>query len=249
VDIATPGAVPPTIDTNGFELYFYKLQAPLTALLRREDDVAVAFRYFGALEFSDSETSIEVDAFVARKKLRQRVRGLQAEPMLALEDLTDDGALDVYDGLYVPGGHAPKVDLLHSAAFGTVLRHFHERGKPTALICHAPVTLLATVDGFSPDRALTEEQLEAFPYRGYDVTIGNVTEEQILEDFLYLRGDRLAFYVEPQLEAAAMNVNPGHRIPAFRQVVVDRELLTGANPASTDELAEVFVAALDARLQ
>ncbi len=44
--------------------------------------------------------------------------------------------LDQYDAVFVPGGHGPMMDLLDDPDAGTVLRHFHETSKPTAVLCH-----------------------------------------------------------------------------------------------------------------
>jgi len=53
--------------------------------------------------------------------------------------------LDGYAGLFFPGGHAPAVDLMQDAEVGTILRHFHERAKPTALLCHGPIAVAAAM--------------------------------------------------------------------------------------------------------
>jgi len=37
-------------------------------------------------------------------------------------------------------------DLWKDRSLRTVLRHFHANAKPTALICHAPIALLAAMD-------------------------------------------------------------------------------------------------------
>ncbi len=56
-----------------------------------------------------------------------------------------EGGLDGYDGVFVPGGHAPAVDLMQDPDVGTILRHFHEAAKPTALLCHGPVAVAAAM--------------------------------------------------------------------------------------------------------
>ncbi len=55
-----------------------------------------------------------------------------------LRSIVDEG-LDNYAGVFVPGGQAPIVDLMQDPDLGEILRHFHERGKPTALLCHGPI--------------------------------------------------------------------------------------------------------------
>jgi putative intracellular protease/amidase len=250
VEVATPGAAIPTIDANNFEPYMYKVIAPLRWRERRDEDLAVATKYFGRLRFSSNEVGDDARRFVEQAKVAQR--GLAETPMRSLEAIANDPrALARYDAIYVPGGHAPKVDLLYSAAFAKILRAFHAAGKPTALICHAPVTLLSTLPGWRHDVTPNAAARARFPYAGYRVAVGNVAEEKILENFLYLKGENLEFYVAPQLEEVSMKVNPGFasipRVPSTTEVVVDRELLTGGNPASTDRLATELVKALARR--
>ncbi|MDD4868562.1 MAG: type 1 glutamine amidotransferase domain-containing protein, partial [Mycobacterium sp.] len=70
-----------------------------------------------------------------------------------IEDVArDTDRLAGFDAVFVPGGHAPLVDLLHRDAFtddslnddfGALLRYFHDQQRTTALICHAPAALAA----------------------------------------------------------------------------------------------------------
>ena len=53
--------------------------------------------------------------------------------------------LDQYDAVFVPGGHGPMIDLLDDPDAGTVMRHFHETSKPTAVLCHGPISLLSAL--------------------------------------------------------------------------------------------------------
>lgn len=47
--------------------------------------------------------------------------------------------------IFIPGGHAPMMDLMQSKDLGKMLRTFHEKGKPTAMICHGPVAALSAL--------------------------------------------------------------------------------------------------------
>ena len=69
--------------------------------------------------------------------------------------------LDGYAGLFVPGGHAPAVDLMQDADMGAVLHHFHKAGKPTALLCHAPVATAAAMPHAREFRAEEAAELRA----------------------------------------------------------------------------------------
>src|SRR5262249_24127935 len=61
-----------------------------------------------------------------------------------LSSVSNEG-LDGYAGVFVPGGQAPVVDLMQDPVVGGILRHFHEASKPTALLCHGPIALIAAM--------------------------------------------------------------------------------------------------------
>ena len=52
---------------------------------------------------------------------------------------------DGYAGVFVPGGQAPVVDLMQDPDVGEILRHFHQHSKPTALLCHGPIAVVAAM--------------------------------------------------------------------------------------------------------
>ena len=61
-----------------------------------------------------------------------------------IKDVIASG-LDQYDAVFVPGGHGPMIDLLDDPDAGIVMRHFHETSKPTAVLCHGPISLLSAL--------------------------------------------------------------------------------------------------------
>lgn len=162
--------------------------------------------------------------------------------MLASEKLRNPVPLEAvvsadYTGLFVPGGHAPMVDLARSATLGRILRAFHAAGKPTGVLCHGPAALLAAL----PHR---DEAGRPWPYRGYRMAIFTKLEERVSETFFlggevpYLIDEKLA-EAGGVLDTSFVNpISPGHAIR-------DRELITGQNPYSAEPFAEVLVEALD----
>jgi hypothetical protein len=42
-----------------------------------------------------------------------------------------DDELNTFDGVFIPGGHAPLTDLGDNPELGRILLHFHSKGKPT----------------------------------------------------------------------------------------------------------------------
>lgn len=161
-----------------------------------------------------------------------------------------DGGLEVYAGVFVPGGHAPTVDLMQDSDAGVILRHFHDAGKPTALLCHGPVALVAAMPRarelraalISGDQARATEWAKGWPFAGYTMTVFSGSEEKTAEATL-LHG-KLYFDMPEALRAAGGEVttNPADFEP---NVVVDRELITGQNPNSDRQIAAKFIEVLD----
>jgi putative intracellular protease/amidase len=78
--------------------------------------------------FGGSEAKLQ-DYF----KFRDSLTGLRNPTRIS--DVIASG-LDQYDAVFVPGGHGPMEDLLDDPDAGTVMRHFHQTSKPTAVLCH-----------------------------------------------------------------------------------------------------------------
>lgn len=160
-----------------------------------------------------------------------------------------DGGLDGYAGLFVPGGHAPVVDLMQDAEMGTILRHFHGAGKPTALLCHGPVAAIAAMPGarefraalIAGDEVTAEDLAVGWVYAGYRMTVFSASEEAWAEENVL--GGKLYFDMPKALRLAGGEVttNPVDFAP---NVVIDRELITGQNPGSDQLVAASLVRAL-----
>lgn len=160
-----------------------------------------------------------------------------------------DGGLDGYAGVFVPGGHAPAVDLMQDRDAGEILRHFHAAAKPTALLCHGPVVVAAALADAPAFRAALVAGDDAgaatlakdWIYAGYRMTVFSASEEKIAEEHL-LKGE-LYFDMPRALRLAGGDVSVTSTNFASN-VVVDRELITGQNPASDHALAAALIDAL-----
>ncbi|MGW4772140.1 type 1 glutamine amidotransferase domain-containing protein [Nocardia sp. NPDC004278] len=133
---------------------------------------------------------------------------------LAEADLAD------YDAVFYPGGHGPMEDLAVDATSGELLSAALDSGKPLAVVCHAPAALLA---------ATKADGSNAFA--GYALTgFTNVEETQagFADKAKWLLQDRLVEIGADFREADPWTPN----------VVVDRNLITGQNPASSAGVAE-----------
>jgi putative intracellular protease/amidase len=203
------------------------------------------------------EASDTVDHFGGDQAAYDRARSFFANsrPMNDVRTLRAviEGGLDRFAGVFVPGGHAPAVDLMQDEDAGTVLRHFHEAAKPTALLCHGPVAVLAALPGARAYRAAlvagdttkAAELAEGWIYAGYRMTVFSASEEKVAEKHL-LKGE-LYFDMPSALKLAGGDVSVTSTDFAAN-VVVDRELITGQNPASDHQLAAALIDALNRSL-
>jgi putative intracellular protease/amidase len=203
-------------------------------------------------EHSDSAEFFGKDpkALAAIKELRDSIATYKRPRTIA--DVVREG-LDGYVGVFFPGGHAPMGDLLKDADVGAVLRHFHAKGKPTGLICHGPVSLLAAakepaqlVEAIASGDVAEQKRLaEGWPYAGYRVAVFSRPEEQTAEQggkAGFLKG-YVRFYPDDALRAAGATVDVDE--PWKSHVVRDRELITGQQPNSDDAFAVQYLAALE----
>lgn len=137
-----------------------------------------------------------------------------------------DEELKTFAAVFIPGGHAPLVDLGGDEELGRILRYFHGENKPTAAICHGPLALLST-------RKVGDGE---FVYKGYEITCWSDAEEKVMETLLRGEIDK----VESQLrDAGAVMVEGGRE--KLGKTTLCRELLTGGNPLAAEELGERFV--------
>ncbi|MEG0281125.1 MAG: type 1 glutamine amidotransferase domain-containing protein [Morganella sp. (in: enterobacteria)] len=150
-----------------------------------------------------------------------------------------------YAGLFIPGGHAPLIDLSTNADVGKLLSHFHAAAKPTAAICHGPIALLAAQDNpMGYEKSMIDGKQGAaknWIYSGYKMTIFSDAEEKVFEQSL--NGEKLRYYPAQAMTQAGGKMN--FATAWTPNVVTDRELITGQNPFSDKALAKTFIAALN----
>ncbi|OBH11396.1 type 1 glutamine amidotransferase domain-containing protein [Mycobacterium sp. E1747] len=133
-----------------------------------------------------------------------------------------DARLEDYDAVYYPGGHGPMEDLWQDADSGRLLTAALASGKPLAIVCHAPVAMLATRrNGVSP-------------FAGYQVTAFTNDEE----DAVGLR-EKARWTAEDELVKMGVDFSRGELWKPY--TLRDRNLFTGQNPASAGPLAKEFM--------
>ncbi len=159
--------------------------------------------------------------------------------------------LDQYDAVFVPGGHGPMIDLLDDPNAGIVLRHFHETSKPTAVLCHGPISLLSALPNSwefvaalaAGDVAGAHAKAQGWIYGGYKMTIFTTAEEQQREPLEI--GGKVLFYPDFALQTAGGDVS---EVAAWGSYALqDRELISGQNPFSDEAVLKLLLAALSAK--
>jgi putative intracellular protease/amidase len=125
-----------------------------------------------------------------------------------------------YAAVFYPGGHGPMEDLAVDADSGKLLTAALESGKPLAVVCHAPAALLAATGS---DGSNT--------FAGYTLT-GFTNAEEAQAGF----ADKAKWLLQDRLVEIGADFREG--APWAPNVVVDRNLITGQNPASSAGVAE-----------
>jgi putative intracellular protease/amidase len=159
--------------------------------------------------------------------------------------------LDQYDAVFVPGGHGPMMDLLDDPDAGTVMRHFHKTSKPTAVLCHGPISLLSALPNSTEvvgalaagDAVGAREKAQGWIYSGYKMTIFSTAEEQQREPLEI--GGKVLFYPDFALRTAGGDVSV--TAPWKSYVLHDRELISGQNPFSDEALLKLLIPALNGK--
>jgi len=202
------------------------------------DEASDSAVHFGG----DQAAYSRAKAFWANDPSMNRVRTLRS--------VIEEG-LDGYDAVFAPGGQAPVVDLMQDPDAGEILRYFHQHSKPTAMLCHGPVTLISALSHarefraalIAGDEKKANEWAKGWQYAGYKMTIFSDSEEKWIEDEILHA--KIYFYMPYALNMLGGEVIIG---PDFEpRVIVDRELITGQNPRSDHPIAAKLIEMLAAR--
>jgi len=153
----------------------------------------------------------------ATKRFKQDPEAQQA--LAHTVKLADVSPAD-YDAVFYPGGHGPLWDLAEDKKSIELIEQMYAAGKPVAAVCHAPGVLRHVK---APDGSLL--------VKGKSVAGFTNTEEEAVQ-----LTDVVPFLVEDMLKANGGNYSKG---PDWQSYVVEAgNLITGQNPASSEEAAK-----------
>ena len=203
---------------------------------RQDRQFAAVLAEDGSHGLTREQIQAEVDAQRAdsQRLADERRRKLEEIPgfrhPVALSSLTD-AEMGEFDAVFAPGGHGPMVDLAGNPDAGRLLAALHRKRVPIAALCHGPAVLLS-----APERA---DGLWLFD--GYRMT--SFTDEEEDQTEAGLLGMEWLLDVALKNAGAVFDDGPSAWIS---HVVVDRNLITGQNPGSTEATADAVIKKLRA---
>lgn len=131
-----------------------------------------------------------------------------------------------FDAVFYPGGHGPMWDLAESQTSITLIENAIANGKPVAAVCHAPA-VLRHVKGTDGEPLVKGKKVTGF---------SNSEEEAVgLTDVV-------PFLLEDMLAEQGGDYSKGEDWASY--VLEDGPLITGQNPASSEEAARKLLARL-----
>ncbi len=146
-----------------------------------------------------------------------------AQKQLANTALLSSVKVDDFDAVFYPGGHGPLWDLAEDATSIALIEKTFAAGKPLALVCHAPGVLRHTK---APDGTPL--------VKGKKVTGFTNTEEEAVQ-----LTKIVPFLVEDMLKANGGEYSKGADWAPY--VLTDGTLITGQNPASSEQGAHALL--------
>ena len=165
----------------------------------------------------------------AQTPAMKRFRGdPEAQRALANTVKLSSVSADDYDAVFFPGGHGPLWDLAEDRDALALIERLHAAGRPVAAVCHGPAVLRRAkgADG-------------APLVKGKSVTGFSNTEEAAVG-----LTDVVPFLVEDALKANGGKYSRAEDWASH--AVVDGNLITGQNPASSEATARALLEALAA---
>ena len=150
----------------------------------------------------------------------------QLQNILSATQLLSTISADDYDAVFYPGGHGPLWDLTNDADSINLIEHFWNSKKPIVAVCHAPAVLLNAND--EEDEPIV---------KGKKVTGFTNSEEEAVQ-----LTEVVPFLLENELISKGGIYSKKENWASY--VVIDDMLITGQNPASSEEAAKELIKVL-----
>lgn len=147
----------------------------------------------------------------------------EAQDALATTKRLEVMSAAAFDAIFYPGGHGPMWDLAEDPSSIALIETMYSAGKPVALVCHAPGAL-RHAKGVAGKPLVSGKKVTGFT---------NTEEEAVGLTKV------VPFLVEDMLKENGGLYSKGADWQAY--VVTDGNLITGQNPASSEEAAKALL--------
>jgi len=189
-------------------------------------EVTLASPKGGHIPFDPTSEKLEYSTASTSRFLGDGVVKLELKNTWKLEEIP----VSDYDAVFYADGHGAMFDLAHDAANAALVLAFFEAEKPVAMVGHGAASLIWAAE-------LHPELL-----KGRRLTCFSNTEEALLK-----RHHHIPFELKDHLKAMGALYEKGI-VPFTSFVVMDGILITGQNPASSQNVAQAVVNELEGQL-
>lgn len=206
-----------TGEKTGF--WIEEFAAPYYIFKEAGADITLASPKGGLPPFDPKSDSPDFET-PATKRYRE---DKELQEQLANTKKINEVSADDFDAVFYPGGHDPLWDLYEHPESVKIIEDFWKSNKPVAAVCHAPAVLLNVKD----------ENGEPL-VKGKKVTGFTNSEEEVVG-----LTNVVPFLLEDELKNKGGDYSKGPDWASY--VVQDGRLITGQNPASSEEAAHKLV--------
>lgn len=213
-------------DTPGMTgVWLEEIAAPYFLFREAAIDITLASPKGGQVPLDPKSQSI----IVATNKTKRFLKDEEAMSFLAHSEPLDKVKPGDFDMVFIAGGHGAMWDLASSETVRELLEAFHVANKPIGAVCHGVAALL-TMQNKQGHPFVKNKQLTAF---------SNIEETSAgLSDIV-------PFLLETELGLLGAVYSKGAKYTSH--VVADQNLITGQNPASSEEVARQLLTLLKAQ--
>lgn len=193
--------------------------APMRVFAEAAIDVTIATP--GGVRPTVDQRSLSPDMVGGEDRAAELRRELENYvPRLSAPNRLEDVRSGDYDAVFLPGGHGPMEDLAVCEPLGRLIVAMVDSGRLVSAVCHGPA-------GFLPARGSDGMWI----FAGREMTAFSNEEERQAG-----LANKAPWLLEDRLRAEGGRVRTG---PAWQPFsVVDGNLVTGQNPASSTETAQ-----------
>jgi putative intracellular protease/amidase len=208
-------------DTNNKTgVWLEELAAPYYVFKEAGADLTIASPKGGEVPIDPKSESIAV----ATKSTKLFLNDPEAMDFISHSSLLEDVKAIDFDVLFLPGGHGPMWDIAKNDMVTQLLEAFNNENKPIALVCHGVAGILSAKNN-SGDFLIKGKQVTGFSNSEEESAGLTHTVPFLLETELVARG-------------ALYSKGPNH----VSYMVADGNIITGQNPASSEEAAKKIIA-------